>query len=49
MSVYFVLLTYGTSLDEFVDICGQSWPPEVMFEEHFGVELSCVAEGRGIV
>ena len=49
MSVYFVLLTYSTSFDKFVDISGQSGPPEVAFEECFGVESSHMAKGRGTV
>ena len=49
MSVYLVLLTYSTSFDKFVDVSGQSRPPEVVFEEGFGVELSRMAEGRRTV
>ena len=49
MGVYFVLLAYGATLDESVDICGKSWPPEVMFKECFGAESACVAKGGGVV
>ena len=49
MSVYLVLLTYSTSFNKFVDVSGQSRPPEVAFEEGFGAELSHMAEGRGTV
>ena len=47
MSVHFVLLAYGTSFNKFDDVGGESWPPEVMFKECFGVESSCMTKSGG--
>ena len=45
----FVLLAYGTSSNETVDKRGQSRPPEVTFQECFGVESSSMSGGRRVV
>ena len=44
--VHLVLLAYGTSFDELVDIGSQARPPEISFQEGFGVESTCVPECR---
>ena len=49
VSVYFVLLAYGTSFNELVNIGSQTRPPEVLFKESFGMESTCMSKsGRGM-
>ena len=47
MSVYFVLLAYHTTFNEFVNMGSQSRPPEVTFKEGFGMEPASMPKGRG--
>ena len=47
--VDFVLLTYGTSSDEGIDKRGQSRPPEIPFQECFGMESSCMSGSGGVM
>ena len=46
MGVHLVLLAHGASFDEFVYVDSQAGPPEVVFEEGFGMELACMSESR---
>ena len=49
MCTGFVLLTNGAARNEVVDKHGKSRPPEVTFNNGFGMEMSKVArEGRGV-
>ena len=44
MGVHFVLLAYGTSLDELVHVGSQAGPPEIALKEGFGMEPACMSE-----
>ena len=49
MVINLILLAYCTSRDEGVDKGGESRPPKISFQEGFGVELSCVPCGGGVM
>ena len=46
MGVHFVLLAHSASFDELVYVGGQARPPEVAFEEGFGMESACMSESQ---
>ena len=46
MGVHFVLLAHSTSFNEFVYIGSQAGPPEVAFEEGFGMEPARMSESQ---
>ena len=49
MIIDLVLLAYSTSSDEGIDEGGKSRPPEILFQKCFGVELSCMSSGGGVI
>ena len=47
--IHFVLLAYGASFNELVNVSSQAWPPEVTFKESLGMESTCMPKGgRGM-
>ena len=49
MMVHLVLLACGAARDKGIDKGGQTRPPEVMFNDGFGVEMSCMPRGGGFM
>ena len=49
MMVHLVLLASGTARDKGIDKGGQIRPPEVTFNDGFGMKLPCMPGGGGFV
>ena len=49
MMVYLVLLASGTARDKGIDKGGQTRPPEVTFDDGFGMKTPCMPGGGGFV
>ena len=49
MVVHLVLLASGTARDKGIDKGGQTRPPEVVFDNGFGMKTLCMPSGGGFV